>query len=195
MANCEREREKRSYSGSSSEGNKTVAEQKKEIYDLSGQVARRVCKMITCSKQGEQEGMKRQRKGRRRTQRRRARRVRRCCDLRASHMTKSKASLVWHLSVATAWSPVRSRHRVLRSLVCDSVQYFALQCAGKATQRERERERDKEREHCAAWCPLFSQSGRQQTAGSLNRRPATPLPPASSCSCLCLFFLLLLYVN
>lgn len=144
MANCERERtrererEKSSYSGSSSEGNKTVAEQKKKIYDLSGQVARRVCKMITCSKQGEQEGMKRQRRRRRRTQRRRARRVRRCCDLRASHMTKSKASLVWHLSVATAWSPVRSRHRVLRSLVCDSVQYFALQCAGKATQRERE---------------------------------------------------------
>lgn len=151
--------------------------------------------MITCSKQREQEGMKRQRKRRRRTQRRRARRVRRCCDLRASHMTKSKASLVWHLSVATAWSPARSRHRVLRSLVCDSVQYFALQCAGKATQRERERERDKEIEHCAAWCPLFSHSGRQQTAGSLSRRPVPLLPPASSCSCLCLFFLLLLYVN
>lgn len=145
--------------------------------------------MITCSKQGEQEGMKRQRKRRRRTQRRRARRVRRCCDLRASHMTKSKASLVWHLSVATAWSPVRSRHRVLRSLVCDSVQYFALQCAGKATQRERERERDKERENTALHgvpCSAIQAGSRQQAVSVAGQLlccllPLPLLPPAVVC--------------
>lgn len=150
--------------------------------------------MITCSKQGEQEGMKRQRKRRRRTQRRRARRVRRCCDLRASHMTKSKASLVWHLSVATAWSPARSRHRVLRSLVCDSVQYFALQCAGKATQRERKRERGIKRENTALHgvpCSVSQAGSRQQAVSVAGQLLCCLLPllapaSASSSSCCCM---------
>lgn len=150
--------------------------------------------MITCSKQGEQEGMKRQRKGRRRTQRRRARRVRRCCDLRASHMTKSKASLVWHLSVATAWSPARSRHRVLRSLVCDSVQYFALQYAGKATQRERKRERGIKRENTALHgvpCSVIQAGSRQQAVSVAGQLLCCLLPllapaSASSSSCCCM---------
>lgn len=138
--------------------------------------------MITCSKQGEPEGMKRQRKRRRRTQRRRARRVRRCCDLRASHMTKSKASLVWHLSVATAWSPARSRHRVLRSLVCDSVQYFALQCAGKATERKKERGIKRER---TTRCMVSPVQSFRQAADSRQSESQ-----ASSSAASCLFLLL-----
>lgn len=143
-----------------------------KIYDLSEQVARRE-PFVNWSPVQPARTWKRTRRRGRKSRRCRAKEAEKQVsqDLRAvkatSHMTKSKESLVWHLSVATAWSPVRST--ILGVWQCA---IFRIAMCGLRKNKNAE---EKKKENCAAWCPMFSQS-----AGS---RSFSPRPSLSSTLC------------